>query len=76
MFEFSVATKRFTGREWKLRTENAANMVADAWGLDSHRMVVIERDGGRGLTALFRSVYVVDLKRLDADGLRPEDAGG
>ena len=43
-------------------------MVADAWGLDSHRMVVIERDGGRGLTAVFRSVYVVDLKKLDADG--------
>jgi glycerophosphoryl diester phosphodiesterase len=68
VFEFSVAAKRFTGRQWKLRTENAANLVADAWGLDSHRMVVIERDGGRGLNAVFRSVYVVDLKRVDAEG--------
>ncbi|HEY8092995.1 MAG TPA: esterase-like activity of phytase family protein, partial [Acidimicrobiales bacterium] len=62
VFEFSVAAKSFTGREWKLRTESAANLVADAWGLDSHRMVVIERDAGKGLTAVFRRVYVVDLK--------------
>ena len=68
VFEFSVAAKSFTGRQWKLHTETATNMVADAWGLDSHRMVVIERDAGRGLAAIFRRVYVVDLKRVDADG--------
>ena len=30
--------------------------------------MVIERDGGRGLTANFRSVYKVDLRNLGADG--------
>ena len=29
---------------------------------------MIERDGGRGLAAIFRSVYVVDLRDVAADG--------
>jgi glycerophosphoryl diester phosphodiesterase len=36
--------------------------------LDQHRMVVIERDGGRGLTAAFRNTYVVDLRDVGPDG--------
>jgi len=38
------------------------------WALDRHRLVVIERDAGRGLGALFRNVYVVDLRDVAADG--------
>jgi glycerophosphoryl diester phosphodiesterase len=62
VFEFSTAHKAFTPRTWTYRTENAAYLVADAWALDSGRLVVIERDGGRGLTAVFRNVYAVDLR--------------
>jgi glycerophosphoryl diester phosphodiesterase len=43
-------------------------MVADMWALDQHRMVLIERDGGLGVTAVFRNVYVIDLRRVDDDG--------
>jgi hypothetical protein len=68
VFEFDLRTHRFTDRSWAYRTEAAPYMVADQWALDQHRMVVIERDGGLGVTALFRSVYVVDLRRVDADG--------
>ena len=68
MFEFSTTAKSFTGREWNLKTESAPNMIADAWALDGHRMVVIERDAGRGVTAVFRNVYVVDLNKVAADG--------
>jgi hypothetical protein len=68
VFEFNTVAKAFTNRTWNLRTESAPNMIADAWALDGHRMVVIERDAGRGLTAVFRNVYVVDLKKVDADG--------
>ena len=68
VFEFSTTAKSFTGREWNLKMESAPNMVADAWALDGHRMVVIERDAGRGVTAVFRNVYVVDLNRVAADG--------
>ena len=38
-------------------------MVADMAALDDHRLVLIERDGGRGVTALFRKVNLVDLRR-------------
>ena len=68
VFEFSTTTKSFTGREWNLKTESAPNMIADAWALDGHRMVVIERDAGRGVTAVFRNVDVVDLNKVAADG--------
>jgi glycerophosphoryl diester phosphodiesterase len=68
VFEFSVADAAFTGREWVYSTEQPAHMMADAWALDAHRLVVIERDGGLGLTALFRRVYVVDLRQVGPDG--------
>ena len=34
--------------------------------LDSHRLVVIEPDAGRVLSATFRKVYLVDLRRTNA----------
>jgi hypothetical protein len=68
VFEFSVDDESFTGRVWQYRTEQSAHMVADVWALDQHRLVLIERDGGRGLTALFRNVYVVDVRSVDSSG--------
>lgn len=68
LYEFSVRRKAFTGRTWQYRTESAANMISDMSMLDDHRIVLMERDGGRGLGATFRSAYVVDLRRVDADG--------
>ena len=68
VFEFDIRARRFTERTWSYRTEAAPNMVADMWSLDQHRMVLIERDGGLGVTAVFRTVYVVDLRRADGDG--------
>ena len=50
------------------RTEAAGHFVSDAQALDNHRLVVIERDGGRGLAANFRNVYEVDLNATGADG--------
>jgi hypothetical protein len=50
------------------RTEVAGHFVSDVQALDNHRLVVMERDGGRGLTANFRRVYVVDLNTTGADG--------
>jgi glycerophosphoryl diester phosphodiesterase len=68
VFEFSVRDKAFTGRSWTYRTELPAYMVADMWALDAHRLVVIERDAGRGLDAVFRKVYLVGLRTTDATG--------
>jgi glycerophosphoryl diester phosphodiesterase len=68
VFEFSVRDEAFTGRTWDYRTEQPGFMVADMWAVDRHHMVVIERDAGRGLNAVFRNVYVVDLTAADAGG--------
>lgn len=68
VLEFDLGERAFTARTWWYRTEQPGHFVADMWALDQHRMVVIERDGGSGATALFRRVYVVDLRRVDADG--------
>ena len=68
IYEFSTVEKALTGNVWLYRTEDPAYLVADMWALDPHRLVVIERDGGRGLGAIFRNVYVVDLRDVAADG--------
>ena len=68
VFEFDVEGEAFTGRVWSYRTEDPSYMVADMWAVDRHRLVVIERDAGKGLAATFRKVYVVDLRRVDASG--------
>ena len=50
------------------RTEVAGHFIADAQAADRRHVLVIERDGGRGLAALFRRVYEVDLHKVDANG--------
>jgi hypothetical protein len=68
IFEFSTVHRTFTGRILQYRTENPGYMVADMQAPDRHRLIAIERDAGRGLDALFRSVYVVDARRTDPAG--------
>ena len=68
VYEFSIDDLALTGNVWQYKTENVAYMVADMWALDDNRMVLIERDGGLGLNARFRSVYLVDLRRVGSDG--------
>jgi glycerophosphoryl diester phosphodiesterase len=68
MFEFSVKDKALTGRTWQYRTTLPNYMVGDMSALDEHRLVLIERDGGRGATAVFRELNVVDLRNVAADG--------
>jgi glycerophosphoryl diester phosphodiesterase len=68
VFEFSVRDEAFTSRAWLYRTELAGHFVSDMAALDRHHLVVVERDGGLGLNALFRRVYVVNLTDTDAAG--------
>jgi glycerophosphoryl diester phosphodiesterase len=73
IYEFSIDAMALTGRVWQYRTENTAYMVADMAALDAHRMVLIERDGGLGLNARFRNVYLVDLRKVGSDGFVEKD---
>jgi glycerophosphoryl diester phosphodiesterase len=68
IFEYSTTRDAFTGRVAQYHTELPANLVADMWALDRHRLVVIERDLGCGVSAVFRRIYMVDLRRTDAAG--------
>ena len=74
VFVFDTTERVFTGRVLDYRTEAPGNLVADMWALDSHRLVVIERDAGRGLTATFRKVYLVDVRRTDSSGFLDKTA--
>lgn len=68
IYEFDTGAMALTGNVWEYRTEDTAHLVADMWALDDNRMVLIERDGGLGLNARFRNVYLVDLRRVGTDG--------
>jgi hypothetical protein len=68
IFEFSIEDRAFTGRVLQYRTEAPGNMVSDMAALDGRHLVVLERDAGSGVNALFRRAYVVDLGHTDADG--------
>lgn len=63
ILEFDIRDEALTGREWIYRTEAPGNMIADMDRLGGRTMAVIERDAGRGETALFRSVYAIRLGR-------------
>jgi hypothetical protein len=73
LFEFGIGDEAFTGRVWEYRTEQPGYLVSDLSALDQHRLVVIERDSGLGATALFRNVYVLDLRQVGPDGFLTKD---
>jgi len=68
IYEFSVTRRQLTGRVLHYRAEADSFMVADMWAIGRHRVVVIERDAGSGVNALFRKLYLVDLRSAGADG--------
>jgi hypothetical protein len=43
-------------------------VIGDLTALDRHRLVLIERDDDQGAQARQKKVYLVDLRRVDADG--------
>jgi glycerophosphoryl diester phosphodiesterase len=68
VYEFSIRHKMLTGRTFQYHTTQPNYLVADMAALDQHRLVLIERDGGRGVNALFRELNVIDLRNTGADG--------
>jgi glycerophosphoryl diester phosphodiesterase len=68
LFVFDTRTRQFSDQVLQYRTEAATNLIADMWAVSQHRLVLIERDGGRGVTATFRRVYLIDVRRTDPSG--------
>jgi hypothetical protein len=70
IFEVQV---RQDGVRWRdgfsrYRLEHPTNAIGDMIALDAHRFLVIERDGGSGPTAVFKAIFLVDLRDRDRDG--------
>ncbi len=65
IYEFSIRRQAFTGRQQHYRTESPGNLIADMSVLSGRNVVVIERDGGSGVAALFRRLYRVDLRHTE-----------
>lgn len=68
IFQFDTRREAFTGKQFEYKTQDPSYMVSDMAALDRTHLVLIERDGGKGATALFRRAYVIDLGTTDAAG--------
>lgn len=67
--EFDVRAGTYTGRRWVYQRESPAHSVADAVMVNQHQFLVIERDDGQGAAAVFKRVFLVDLRDTNNDGL-------
>ena len=52
----------------RYRMESPANALGDFIQVNNHEALVIERDNGQGATAVFKRIYLVDLRDTDEDG--------
>jgi hypothetical protein len=68
--EFDLGEGQYTGRTWSYRTDTGFPnaVIGDMTALDEHRFVLIERDDFQGAEAQQKKIYLVDLRRVDADG--------
>jgi hypothetical protein len=68
--EFDLRTGAYTGRTWQYHVDAAFPnaVIGDLTALDEHRFLLIERDDDQGAEARQKKVYLVDLRRVDAQG--------
>jgi hypothetical protein len=68
--EFDLRSGAYTGRTWQYRVDAGVPdaVIGDLTALDQHRFVLIERDDAQGAEALQKKIYLVDLRRTDAEG--------
>ncbi|HXH79361.1 esterase-like activity of phytase family protein [Nocardioides sp.] len=52
----------------RYRMESAGNALGDFIQINKDEALVIERDGGQGATAVFKRIYLVDLRDADGNG--------
>jgi hypothetical protein len=68
--EFDLRSRAYTGRTWQYHVDAAFPdaVIGDLTALDEHRFVLIERDDGQGADARQKKVFLIDLRRIDAQG--------
>jgi hypothetical protein len=66
--QFSLTTGTYTDKRFGYQLEDPTNSIGDATMVDDHRMLVIERDQAQGDAAMFKRIYLADLRDRDHDG--------
>jgi hypothetical protein len=66
--EFDLRAGAYTGKRWTYQRESPAHSVADAVMVNQHQFLVIERDDLQGDAAVFKRVFLVDLRDANNDG--------
>jgi hypothetical protein len=68
--EFDLRSGAYTARRWSYSVDAPFPdaVIGDLTALDRHRFVLIERDDAQGAEARQKKVYLVDLRRVDAQG--------
>ena len=61
VFEFDVDQRRYTGRRWTYKLDQAGCSVSDAVALDRNHLLVLERDNNRGAAAAHKAAYLIDM---------------
>ncbi|MCX7850817.1 esterase-like activity of phytase family protein [Thermus sp.] len=68
IYEFDPAARRYLGLAGLYRLEDPAHAIGDIVAVNEEEYLVIERDSRQGDEARFKRVYLVNLKRKDAQG--------
>jgi hypothetical protein len=61
VYEFDVAQRRYTGRNWTYRMSIPGTLVSDAVAYSREQLIVTERDNGQGPAAAWKKAFVVDV---------------
>jgi hypothetical protein len=70
LYEFDLRDRAYSDRTWQYRVDAAFPdaVIGDLTAVDRHRFVLIERDDAQGADARQKKIYLIDLRRTDADG--------
>jgi glycerophosphoryl diester phosphodiesterase len=68
VYEFDTTTSAYTGRTWQYQTDQAGDVIGDAFMLDRNSLMIIERDDLQGPQSVIKRLYKIDLRRTDDEG--------
>ncbi|RLK54937.1 esterase-like activity of phytase family protein [Actinokineospora cianjurensis] len=66
--EFDLASGAYTGKRWVYQLDQPNHAIGDLTAVDRDRFLVIERDGGQGVDAKVKKIYLLDKRDRDHDG--------
>jgi hypothetical protein len=68
IYQFDIKHRRYTSKQWFYRLDVAGYSIGDLTAITNTRFLVIERDQAQGAAALFKKIFIVDLKDVDENG--------